>query len=52
MSGYRLHVLHAAMVSRERAASAWDEADRIEARTLHAGVVDALRENRVDREGK
>ncbi len=44
MTRYQLYVLHGVMVSRERAASAWEEADRIEARTLHAGVVDALRE--------
>lgn len=43
MSGYRLYLLHGAMVSRERAEAAWDEADRIEALSLHAGVVDALK---------
>ena len=44
MSGYHLRVLHSRLVSREHAVWAWEEADRIEARTLHAGVVDALRE--------
>ena len=43
MSNYHLHLLHASIVSRERAAAAWEEADWIEAVTLQAGVVDALR---------
>ena len=43
MTGYHLHLLHASMVSRGRAVWAWEEADRIEALTLQAGVVDALR---------
>ena len=43
MSDYHLHVLHASMVSRERAVWAWEEADRIEALVLQEGVVDALK---------
>jgi len=43
MNGYRLHLLHAAMVSRGRAEAAWDEADWIEALVLQEDVVDALK---------
>ena len=42
MTDYHLHVLHAAMVSRERAGEAWAEAERIGAFELQAGVLDAL----------
>lgn len=42
MTGYRLHLMHAGMVSRERAEKEWHEADRIEALALQEGVVDAL----------
>jgi len=39
---YCLGVLHGAMVSRPRAVEAWAEADRMQARVLHEGVLDAL----------
>ena len=43
MTGYRLGVLHGAMVSRSRAAEAWAEADRIGALAMHEGVLEALK---------
>ena len=43
MTEYRFHVLRAALVSREEAKAAWDEADRIEALVLQEGILDALK---------